>query len=252
VGSDAEMTPRKQLGSVSYAFQAITVPDGSITTAKLNVNADVDMAGFGLVNSQGLSNNNNSVRVNVGGDTLRLVSTSNIYAFIDSDNNQSDRRFTIYANNDSIAPPVVTLWSIGESGQVQMSGPLHLNGNAIVDQGALIEAGLQTAAELAAVRIERFDKGDVLCFIEGQLEKCAIASDQRIVAVADENGKPIVLGAELIKVIGPVHPGDLLVASDVPGYAMVDNNPESGTDIAKALEALGGDKGLVRSMIRTP
>lgn len=35
VGSDAEMTPRKQLGSVAYAFQALTVPDGAISTAKL-------------------------------------------------------------------------------------------------------------------------------------------------------------------------------------------------------------------------
>ena len=35
VGSDAEMTPRKQLGSVAYAFQAIAVQDGAITTAKL-------------------------------------------------------------------------------------------------------------------------------------------------------------------------------------------------------------------------
>ena len=29
VGSDTEMTPRKQLGSVAYAFQALTVADGS-------------------------------------------------------------------------------------------------------------------------------------------------------------------------------------------------------------------------------
>ncbi|MGC1378031.1 MAG: tail fiber protein, partial [Anaerolineales bacterium] len=35
VGTDAEMTPRVQLGSVPYAILAQTVPDGSITTAKL-------------------------------------------------------------------------------------------------------------------------------------------------------------------------------------------------------------------------
>ncbi len=35
VGSDDEMTPRIQLGTVPYASQALTVPDGSITTAKL-------------------------------------------------------------------------------------------------------------------------------------------------------------------------------------------------------------------------
>ena len=35
VGTDSEMVPRVQLGSVPFATQALTVPDGSITTAKI-------------------------------------------------------------------------------------------------------------------------------------------------------------------------------------------------------------------------
>ena len=35
VGTDDEMTPRVQLGSVPFAVQALTVPDGAITTAKI-------------------------------------------------------------------------------------------------------------------------------------------------------------------------------------------------------------------------
>lgn len=35
VGTDSEMSPRVQLGSVPFAVQALTVPDGSITKAKL-------------------------------------------------------------------------------------------------------------------------------------------------------------------------------------------------------------------------
>jgi hypothetical protein len=35
VGTDDEMTPRVQLGSVPFAVQALTVPDGSVTTAKV-------------------------------------------------------------------------------------------------------------------------------------------------------------------------------------------------------------------------
>ena len=35
VGTDSEMSPRVQLGSVPFATQALTVPDGSVTTAKL-------------------------------------------------------------------------------------------------------------------------------------------------------------------------------------------------------------------------
>jgi hypothetical protein len=41
VGTDDEMTPRVQLGSVPFAVQALTVPDGSITQAKLA--ADVSL-----------------------------------------------------------------------------------------------------------------------------------------------------------------------------------------------------------------
>ena len=35
MGTDDEMTPRVQLGSVPYAVQALTIPDGSVTTAKI-------------------------------------------------------------------------------------------------------------------------------------------------------------------------------------------------------------------------
>jgi len=35
VGTDSEMSPRVQLGSVPFSMQAMTVPDGSITTAKI-------------------------------------------------------------------------------------------------------------------------------------------------------------------------------------------------------------------------
>jgi len=38
VGSDTPLTPRQQLLSVAYAMKANTVPDGSITAAKLNNN----------------------------------------------------------------------------------------------------------------------------------------------------------------------------------------------------------------------
>jgi len=131
---------------------------------------------------------------------------------------------------------------------VYANGDAHLDGS--FESGALIESNLQSAAELAADRIDRFSKGDVLCWKDGRLELCAQAGDPLVQAVADRNGKPIVLGAEPIKVLGTVHVGDLLVAADVPGYAMVDNSPRPGTVIAQALEGFDGERGLVKAMIR--
>ncbi|MFZ1754036.1 MAG: hypothetical protein WAU10_09840 [Caldilineaceae bacterium] len=42
VGTDDEMAPRVQLGSVPFAVQALTVPDGSITLAKLSPDVSLD------------------------------------------------------------------------------------------------------------------------------------------------------------------------------------------------------------------
>jgi len=116
--------------------------------------------------------------------------------------------------------------------------------------GAILEANLQTAAEKNATKVDRFDEGDVLCWGIDQLELCAVSNDRLVQAVADKDGKPIVLGAEKVKVLGPVQRGDILVASDVPGYAMVNNDPRSGSVIAQALENFDGQRGIIKAMIR--
>jgi hypothetical protein len=56
VGTDDEMTPRVQLGSVPFAVQALTVPDGSVTTAKLADGA-VTSAKLNVDNGLGMNGN---------------------------------------------------------------------------------------------------------------------------------------------------------------------------------------------------
>ena len=52
------------------------------------------------------------------------------------------------------------------------------------------------------------------------------------------------------KVIGTVFKGDMLVASAISGYAMVDNDPKIGTVIGKAVETkLEPDKGVVEVVV---
>lgn len=115
--------------------------------------------------------------------------------------------------------------------------------------GATIETGLETSEEQAK-GIRDVEEGDVLVWSEGRLSKCTKPNDNGIQAVASASGHPIVLGAEVVKVIGPVKAGDMLVCSDVPGYAMVNNNPALGTVIAQALEDFDGERGFVKAMIR--
>jgi len=121
-----------------------------------------------------------------------------------------------------------------------------------ITSGAYVEANLMTSEERAADTIDRFEQGDLLCWSadDQQLKKCASENDPLVMGVADANGKPIVLGAEQIKVIGPVKAGDYLVASGTPGYAMASHDPSFGIVIGQALEDFDGGRGLILAMIR--
>jgi hypothetical protein len=142
-----------------------------------------------------------------------------------------------------------SLWGdVGMHGNLWLDKVLYATGG--VNCGALTEANLQTPEEQAAGRIDRFEEGDVLCWGTDRLERCATPNDPLVQAVADTEGRPIVIGAEAVKVLGPVVRGDYLVASGVPGYAMALPNPTFGIVIAQALEDLYGERGTVKAMIR--
>ncbi|MCP4540831.1 MAG: hypothetical protein GY832_27145 [Chloroflexi bacterium] len=142
----------------------------------------------------------------------------------------------------------VVIGGSGDPVNLGVSGDLGIGGSCTA--GAYIEANLQTEDEQQAGGIDRFEEGDVLCWGIDQLELCSIANDRLVQAVADAEGRPIVLGAEVVKVIGPVQRGDVLVASDTPGYAMVNNDPIPGSVIAQALEDFDGGRGMIKAMIR--
>jgi hypothetical protein len=78
VGTDSEMSPRVQLGSVPFATQALTVPDGSIVTAKL-ADGSVTSAKLeaGLLSDQFVNQANIITNVQFGqGDTEKSVSAT--------------------------------------------------------------------------------------------------------------------------------------------------------------------------------
>jgi hypothetical protein len=130
--------------------------------------------------------------------------------------------------------------------------PFSLYKDGSVGCGAITENNLQTEEERAAGRSDRFEEGDLLCWSakEQRLEKCAMPNDPLVQAVADKSGRPIVIGAEVVKVTGTVRAGDYLVASSVPGYAMASPNPTFGIVIAQALEDFDGERGVIKAMIR--
>ena len=70
IGTADEMAPRVQLGSVPFAVQALTVPDGSITTAKIadgSVTADkLSVSLFNLLGEKTCSDCGNPIEQSVG------------------------------------------------------------------------------------------------------------------------------------------------------------------------------------------
>jgi hypothetical protein len=216
----------------------------------LNMNGQ-DVLNADQVEATVVSQEGNKIQMWSGATpAVRVVSENSIHFFIDSDNNATAQSFTIQHNNSYFSSPVSPIFQVAESGAITAYGTLNMNGHSVTNCGAVTEANLQTAEELAAGRIDRFEEGDVLCWAGERLERCRRANDRLVQAVADTEGRPIVIGAEAIKVLGPVHGGDLLVASDVAGYATVNNDPPPGTVIAQALEDLDGDQGIIKAMIR--
>lgn len=190
--------------------------------------------------------------------------------FMDANDDSTSGGFHVYTNSNHLGGNIAEVMAINENGDMGITGNLTIGGtctqtrngssleldedcaSGTITSGAYVEANLMTNEERAADTVERFERGDLLCWSSNdqQLELCAQANARLVMAVADANGKPIVLGAEPVKVIGPVVAGDLLVSSDSPGYAMVNNNPLPGTVIGQALEDLDGESGVVKAMIR--
>lgn len=178
-------------------------------------------------------------------------------------NNPSDNRIYLEAFSSDLSSSATELLLTGKNAEnvpllslfateTRTTGILNMNGNSIVNCGALTEANLQTPEELEAGHVNRFEEGDVLCWEPKaqRLEKCSTLDDPLVQAVADKSGRPIVIGAEAVKVIGAVRAGDYLVASSVPGYAMASAAPTFGIVIAQALEDFDGDRGVIKAMIR--
>ena len=102
---------------------------------------------------------------------------------------------------------------------------------------------------------ETTEDGDVVIWENGKLVKCHREADKKVFGVADydeDNGEssPAIQGIFVIKVLGPVVEGDMLVTSADPGYAKASLQPSIGTVIAQSMEDFTGNRGIIKAMIR--
>lgn len=226
--------------------------DGALTASGLTINNNATIVGPLNIDNQGSIAN----KVDSGNGGPHVVfDTDDCFVF----QNSAGMRLRLCGDANGITYTGNTWQFFGnnvlptQNRSFDLGGPNNRWKTAFLESascGAIVETNLQTEAEKVVDEIERFSQGDVLCWGTDQLEKCSSTNDRLVMSVADVNGKPIVMGAEPVKVLGPVSRGDILVSSDLPGYAMVNNDPIPGTVIAQALEDLDGESGLVKAMIR--
>jgi hypothetical protein len=156
VGSDTEMVPRVQLGSVPFAVQALTVPDGSVTTAKIADGAvTTAKLADGAVTSTQLADaisvsklraGNDTSEVWVGGDPngqLEIRSIVGGTPYIDLSNDSTtdyDVRMRLIGDDQLIVEGT-------ENGYVQIFGSLIATGA----KSAVVQAGDHGQRKLYAI-----------------------------------------------------------------------------------------------------
>lgn len=173
----------------------------------------------------------------VEGNTIRLLG-NDFYMQGDADRGNGGRAL-VHTVEDTLA--------INYEGD--FAGGVHITG---LRTGGIIEENLMSPSGAAP----DFQRGDVLCW-DGDtqaLAYCTEAASPLVIAVADSQGRPLVFGAEPVNVLGPVQPGDLLVAAATPGYAIAwsqigEGAPPPGTVIAKALAPLSAESGQIQAFI---
>ena len=120
----------------------------------------------------------------------------------------------------------------------------------ILKKAEKISKGLQNTNGFVPGLKLNFKKGTVLKWNSGGLKESKKETDF-VVAIADENGLPIVLGAEPVRVIGKAKIGDFIVPSDQKGCAKSCDYPQNYEVIGRCLENKKDTKeGLVKVMIK--
>ena len=127
----------------------------------------------------------------------------------------------------------------------QNTGKLQVNG---VLTGVASSAKYADLAEKYSTDSD-YDAGTVLVFGgSAEVTECNKSDDTRVAGVistdpaymmnSEAKGQYVALtGRVPCKVIGPAQKGDLIVTSNIPGYATANNNARAGTILGKAIES---------------
>jgi hypothetical protein len=207
-----------------------------------------------------------------GPQFMNLFSNGSVLVDIDNDNNESKVFMVLNGTDDQV-------FSVDENGNLFAAGskggyvvdiaqnddtvPLEA-GDVVVISGAgpavmgeipVIQVRLATAGAASGV-VGVVDKHYVPAparaaesadrkAVSASVDEAAIAPGQYLTVVTHGSFKAVKVDASY----GAIAPGDLLVASPKPGYAMRATDPRPGTIIGKALAALPSGSGVIAVIV---
>lgn len=247
-----------------------TFYSGSYFGASINGGGDSSISD--TVGDLMLNGDNGEIFAN-GINGMTLYSNYDIRIWLDKDNNTTNEWFRVFNGTGNDVFHVTQTGDIVAAGSkggyvvdvAQNDDSISLEtgdlvvvsgvGNPIVGEIPLIEVQLTKIEDTTAI-LGVVDK----CFVTASEHETGTTNNPT--GVSCENDTSIAPGEYLtvvtlgsfkaIKVdasFGAIQPGDLLVASANPGYAMVSHDPKVGTVIGKALEGLESGTGTIAVMI---
>jgi len=195
--SGETLEPREMLTSVVWAMEVSRVwtrnPNNDLASVRLdwlNDVARIRIGGNGVGASNGLDiqtiGNTSLLRISGSGNASfkgnisaanatigQSTTTGNVYGHGSQQIHMPGNSSNIYFNWHRGSS--VHFGGGDERADISInSNGIDMHGHTVTNCGALTEANLQTGEELASDHIDRFEEGDVLCWGDGQLEKCGM------------------------------------------------------------------------------
>ena len=258
-------------------------PRLTIASATTTVENNLKVDGTHIVDGQ--TTINDSLHINAANEVFRIRNGSNTTNrfLVDTDNGNTSINGTLTVGGTATFNGNV---DIGNAATDTVTFNADVDSNIIPDGNGTRNlgasgsrwstvygntfSGVATTAKYADlaenyVGDEAYEPGTVVVF-GGEVEVTTTSTkgDRRVAGIVSTN-PAYLMNSELdavntvavalqgrvpCKVIGSVFKGDMLVASAIPGYAMVDNDPKIGTVIGKAVETkLDPDKGVVEVVV---
>ena len=191
----------------------------------------------------------------VGSWYMNLYSNGDFIVDLDNDDNSANV-FRVLSGTD------------GDALQVDEDGNLFTAGSKAGDVVVISGAGPAVMGEIPVIRVRLATSG-AASGVVGVVDKHYVPASARAAESADRKSVSasvdeaaiapgeyltvVTLGSfKAVKVdasFGAIKPGDLLVASPNPGYAMRATDPQPGTIIGKALDALPSGSGVIAVIV---